>query len=124
FLNLYPVLVRPPLEYCIQVWSPHMKKHIDLLERVQIRATKLVPGLRNKSYEERLIFLGLTTLEERRERGDMIETYKILTGKEDVNPSIFFQLAQVRGDSDSVDSLKLFKKRYNLDKRGYVFSHR
>ena len=124
FLNLYPVLVRPLLEYCVQVWSPHMKKHIDLLEGVQIRATKLVPGLRNKSYEERLKILGLTTLEERRVRGDMIETYKILTGKEDVNPNIFFQLAQVRGDPDSVHSLKLFKKRYNLDKRGFVFSHR
>ena len=81
FMNLYPVLVRPLIEYCVQVWSPHMQKHIDLLEGVQRRATKLVPELRNMTYEKRLEKLGLTSLEDRRIRGDMIETYKIMTEK-------------------------------------------
>ena len=124
FMNLYPVLVRPLLEYCVQVWSPYKRKHIDLLEGVQRRATKLVPEIRGKSYEERLAFLGLTTLEDRRVRGDMIETYKILSGKEDVNPDTFFQMAQIRGDPALRNTLKLGKRGAKGDKRKYTFSYR
>ena len=82
-------LVRPLLEYCVQVWSPHLRKYIKLIEGVQRRATRLVPELSDLPYEERLKQLKLTTLEERRVRGDMIETYKIITRKERVNPEFF-----------------------------------
>ena len=124
FMNLYPVLVRPLIEYCVQVWSPHMQKHIDLLEGVQRRATKLVPELRNMTYEKRLEKLGLTSLEDRRIRGDMIETYKILTGKNDVNRDLFFEMAPIRGNPEEVRNLKIFKKRFNRNKRKYFFSQR
>ena len=68
--------------------------------------------------------LGLTSLEDRRVRGDMIETYKIMTGKEDINRDKFFKLATVRGDMNEVRNLKIFKKRFNLNKRKYFFSQR
>ena len=67
-LQLYKSLVRPHLEYSIQAWRPHFQKDIDLLEGVQRRATKLIPDLKDKSYEDRLRCLNLITLETRRLR--------------------------------------------------------
>ena len=61
-----------------------------MLEIVQRRTTKLIPGLRNLSYEDRLKECGLTTLETRRLRGDQIEVLKILNGHENIDPNIFF----------------------------------
>ena len=62
-MYLYPVLVRPLLESCIQVWSQHKQKHIDIIERVQRKATKIVPVLRNKPYDEILVALGLMKID-------------------------------------------------------------
>ena len=55
---------------------------MERLEKVQRRATKMIWGYKDLSYEERLKRWGLTTLEKRRNRGDLIEAYKIITGKE------------------------------------------
>ena len=78
------------MEFAVQEWNPYLKRDIECLEKIQHRATKLVPDLRNLEYNERL--KALTTLEERRERGDLIETYKILTGKENIDREKFFTL--------------------------------
>ena len=73
-VRLYKAMMRPKLEYCVQAWSPNLLKDIELLERVQRRATKMIDGYRQLSYEERLRKRGLTTLVEIRVRGDLIET--------------------------------------------------
>ena len=70
---------------CLTVYRPYRKKDIDTLERIQRRATKIIPELRYLSYEERLKECGLTTLETRRLIGDQIEVFKILNGYENID---------------------------------------
>ena len=89
---LYKAIVRPHLEHCIHAWSPYIRKDIDLLEKIQRRATKLIPGLRDLRYEERLRECGLTTLETRRLKGDQIEVFNILNGYENIDSNIFFEI--------------------------------
>ena len=88
---LYQAIARPHLEYCIQAWGPDLRKAIYMLEKIQRRATKLIPGFIDLTYEERLKECGLTTLETRRLRGDQIEVFKILNGYENIDSNLFFQ---------------------------------
>ena len=89
FSIIYTSYIRPHLEYCIQAWSPYYAKDILLLEKVQRRATKLVWGVKELSYDERLERLKLFSLEERRLRGDLIQTFKLLIWKENVDHDFF-----------------------------------
>ena len=121
-IPLYKAIVRPHLEYCIQAWRPYRKKDIDTLERIQRRATKMIPELRDLSYEERLKECGLTTLETRRLRGDEIEVFKILNGYEIIDRNMFFSLkkdSRTRGHE-----VKLVKDQCRLDIRKHSFSQR
>ena len=90
FLILYKTYIRPHMEYCVQAWSPYLQKDIQILEKIQRAATKIVPHLKTRSYEDRLSQLGLTTLETRRRRGDLIEAFKIMTDREKLDKNQFF----------------------------------
>ena len=80
-LRLYLALVRTHLDYAVQFWSPYYRMDIDRLEAIQRRMTKMISGIRNLDYKERLERLQLVhSLERRRLRGDLIEVYKWVRG--------------------------------------------
>ena len=121
-LNLYKTLVRPHLEFCTPVWSPHYKKDKILLEKVQRRFTRMIPELKDLDYESRLSQLGLWTLEERRNRGDLIEVFKMYAG---LSVLKFDSLFEVSSNSHTRGhSLKLAKHRCRLDLRKFFFAER
>ena len=89
-MHLYKAIVRPHLEYCIQ--EPYLRKDIDMLEKIQRRATKFIPGLRDLRYEERLKEYGLTdNTRNAKIKGDQIEVFNILNGYENIDSNIFFR---------------------------------
>jgi len=121
FILLYKSMVRPHLEFANLVWSPYRKEEINKLERVQRRATKLVCSLKKLSYEERLKKLNLPTLSFRRLRGDMIEVYKIITGKyekKDIDLKVN-NAVNTRGNH-----YKLYQGQSRYDIRKYFFANR
>jgi len=105
FVMLYKTMARSHLEYANAVWKRH-RGLIKDLERVQMRATKLVSGLRNKSYKERLIELKLPTLKYRRIKGDMMEVYKLLMNKYDDN-TVHLDVKLTQEQEDILRNLKL-----------------
>ena len=67
-LPLYISLVRAHLEHAVQFWSPHLRRDIDKMEKIQTRATKMIPEIRNHSYHHRIQDLDLISLVQRRLR--------------------------------------------------------
>ena len=122
FLLLFKSLVRPHLEYANQIWKPYLKKHITAIENVQRRATRLLPGMQDLSYEERLQKLKLPTLQYRRTRGDLIETYKIASGHYDTQVTENFLLFNNR--TSRGHSMKIHHQRYNTNLRKNSFTVR
>ena len=105
---------------CTVLVTPHLKKDIMELEKVQRRATKTIKGLEHLPYEGRLHQLGLFSLDKRRLRGDMIEMYKIMHGVENVDRETFFSLSH----SNRTQSypMKLIGGSFMTDKRKYFFT--
>ncbi|PKU42037.1 hypothetical protein llap_7659 [Limosa lapponica baueri] len=119
-LPLYFVLVRPHLEYCVQLWSPQHRKNMDLLEQVQWRATKMTRGLEHLCYEDRLRELGLFSLEKRRLQGDLIMAFQYLKGAYRRDGEGFFMRECNNRTRDN--GFKLEDGRFQLDTRKKFFT--
>jgi ribonucleases P/MRP protein subunit RPP40 len=96
-------------------------KDIDILEEVQRRATRLIKECADKAYAEGLEMVGLTTLECRRMRADLIKVFKILKSFEGIEEQLFFRrhISNTRGHS-----MKSYKDRVNRDVLKYSFANR
>ena len=119
---LYKALVRPVLEYGLPAWSPFYVREIEAIESVQRRATKLVPGLSELSYEERLQALNLFTLSHRRLRGDMFFIYKYFNGLINTDHRLF-ELVPA-GSVTRGHTYKIVKARFNTLLRQKFFTQR
>ena len=126
FNKLYKALVRPHLEYANPVWSPSLQKNKIAIENVQKRATRCIGEIKHLDYKERLKRLKLPTLVYRRLRGDIIETYKITSGKYDSEISNLFQMYNTQQHRTGMrgHSKKIFKKRPRLNIKKNFFTHR
>ena len=119
---LYKAMVRPHLEYGNAIWGPFYQEDIKIIEAVQRRATKLILGMKENAYEERLKILKLPSLVYRRKRGDMIWMYKIINGLVRVDAAKLFtpaKLTHIRGHSQRV-----FKRHAVKITRSNSFSQR
>ena len=112
--KLFDSLVRPVLEYGNCVRSPRFKMDIVKIEQVQRRATRLIPELQDKTYQDKLRALKLPSLYFRQKRSDMIQTFKIIKGFDRIPADKIFQFSNsvTRGHS-----FKLQKKSCRLDVR-------
>lgn len=81
----------------MQVWKSYLKKDIETLKRVQRRATMMIK--RKLSFEERLRNCKQSNLGVRRNRGELIETFKILTSREDLLPELIFKAITIKSRS-------------------------
>ena len=132
-IPLYKTFVRPRLESSVAAWSPWYEMDMKILEKVQERMVKMLSNVRG-TYEERLKETGLTTLRERRTRGDLIETFKTLKGfkveREDWFTEVGHEARPTRANTmiteegEKRKELVLQQKRARLDVRKHFFTVR
>jgi len=122
-MNLYKTLVRTHVEYCVNAWNPHYIKDKKLIEKVQRRFTKMINNTEGNTCEERLQCLKLWTLEDRRNRQDFIDVFKICYGLSMIRLNELFTLDDnIKGTRGH--SWKLLNFGCTRDCCKYFFSNR
>ncbi len=121
-LRLYLVLIRPHLDYAVQFWCPHYRMDKSLLESVQRRMTKMIQGLRNLPYQDRLKHLNLHSLEERSVRGKLKDVFKWVKGFNKSDISKVLRISQQ--DRMRNNGFKLEKYRFRREIGRHWFSNR
>jgi hypothetical protein len=111
FIILYKTLVRCHFDYATSIWSPYLVRHRDIIEGVQRRATKMLPGFKDLEYPERLKRLQLPTMVYRRLRSDMVEVYKLMHGLYD--DQVALTLTHAHRQDTRGNSYKLYKDKFN-----------
>jgi hypothetical protein len=124
YMRLYQQYVRPHLEFAVTAWAPWTSADKECLEKVQKRAVGMVQGLAGRTYEERLKEMDMVTLEERRHQLDMLQTFKIVKGKDDVKLETWFELvgARDRATRATADPLNMRIPAPRLEVRRNFFS--
>ena len=118
---LFTSLVRTHLEYGNIIWGPFYKGDIIAVEKIQRRATKMVPDIKQLSYEERLKELKLPSLLHRRRRGDVIQMHKILKNIVNVDKELFSDL---QNSATRGHNYKLRKTKATKHSRIHSFANR
>ena len=121
FTKLYKALVRSHLEYGNVIWNPYLKRQSILVERVQRRATKIVPECKDMNYPQRLKHLKLFSLKGRRLRGDLIQMYKIFHDLDEVDKGIL-PMANYEGTRNQGN--KLYRRYSKNNMRKHTFTNR
>ena len=127
FKSLYCQYVRPHLEFAAPAWAPWLQGDIQILENIQRRAVNMVSGLRGKSYEEKLVEMGMDSLLTRRKRLSLVQTFKILKGFDKIDPdTVFSSIRERQGAATraTADPSNLEVPRCRLDIRKHSFTVR
>ena len=125
--TLYKTFVRPKLEHAVAAWSPWTEGDKETLEKVQQRLIRMISDKRGETYIARLSSVGLTSLTERRERGDMIETFRTTRGfkfRNSMNTRATRSTVSVTDDEQHKRVDVLFMENVRLDTRKNCFNVR
>ena len=118
-VQIFQTYILPHIRYCYSVWSPYLKKDIDLIKSIQRRFTKMIEGLHHLSYEERLKVLGLPMIKDSGRKWDLIQTYRILNGIDKVDKDMFAHVRDMHNKGTrhaSKNNLVLNKSKLDLRK--------
>ena len=127
FLNLYKQFVRCHMEFAIPAWAPWSAGDIETLERVQRRAVNMISGLLGRTYEDKLMELGIDSLLQRRKKFDMVQTYKIINGLDKVEMSTWFRVvgqSETRLTRNTVYEKNIIATVSRTETRKHFFSNR